>query len=91
MIAPGGLFNADAAGADSDPKAQKSIEKLTRKLKHKETELKQVKSDLLSKKNQVSKAELAQVKMDAEIRETQTKLTECTEKLNYTTSRLKEL
>ena len=29
--------------------------------------------------------------MDAEIRETQTKLTDCTEKLNYTTSRLKEL
>ena len=29
--------------------------------------------------------------MEAEIREAQTQLTECTEKLNYTTSRLKEL
>ena len=67
------------------------MDKLTKKLKSRELELKQVKSDLLSKKNQISKAELKQVKMEAEIREAQTQLTECTEKLNYTTSRLKEL
>lgn len=61
-MAPGGLFgNLDGGAAHND----ENLEKLSRKVKTKETEIKQMKSELLEKKNQASKAELKLVKMEA--------------------------
>jgi predicted nucleic acid-binding Zn-ribbon protein len=72
-VVPGVLFDMD--GADSS-ELKKQVDKLMRKTKSKESELKQAKSDLVATKNKLSKDELKHVKMEAQIREAATNLTE---------------
>lgn len=88
VVAPVGLFNP----ATSDPsELSEQVEKLSRKLKVRDIEAKQAKSDLVAAKNKVSKAELKQVKLDAKIREAATKLTETQDMLHVAQNRAKEL
>ena len=54
-IAPVGLFDAAADGSPANPD---QVEKLAKKLRQRDTDLKSLKSDLLDKKNLLQKAEL---------------------------------
>jgi len=83
------MFNMnEAAVADGDDGKQ---DKLVKKLKSRELELKSIKSDLLEKKNLFSKAELKNVKLDAKLREATTGLVDSENKVTLLTNRTKEL
>ena len=90
-IAPGGMFSeaGDDKMAEADMPAK--LDKLRRKLKTKETEAKQLKSDLLDSKNKLSKVELKLVKVEAQLREAKSGQTEESDKANLLQNRIKEL
>ena len=86
-IAPVGLFDAAADGSATPDQ----VDKLAKKLRSRETDLKQLKSDLLDKKNSLQKAELKLVKLEASVRDANTNLAEAQDKVTLLTNRSKEL
>ena len=82
------MFNAEAGADNFSPEKQ---EKISKKLRAKEHELKQLKSDSLEQKNKLAKAELKQVKLEAQVREATTNLSEAQNQVTLLTNRTKEL
>ena len=82
------MFNMNEA-ADSENSAKK--DKVQKKLKQKDVEVKELKSELLEKKNLLSKAELKHVKLEAKLREATTGLADSENKVTLLTNRTKEL
>ena len=82
------MFNLEAAAENFSPEKQ---EKVAKKLRAKEHELKQLKSDSLEQKNKLAKAELKQVKLEAQLREATTSLSEAQNQVTLLTNRGKEL
>ena len=68
-VVSGQLFNENIEGGNlGDGESAKKLDKLSKKVKAKDVECKQLKSDLLDKKNALSKADLKIVKLEAAAR-----------------------